>query len=239
MNECVTMKFNIDNSNSKVGISVVNAILKRKLYLKCRNGLATYRETNMITLPLTGCSPGDKIDEKVVQFDLNAAKDIGTPANLGGALAEFAGKIQQTCNGQLINVKYELHISAVIDGCLCCDNNPYVFTPIEILAPERLLIFMQYVYPDVAYQPEYAEEYADGVPAPGYQQNQNAGYPQNQNGGYPQAPSPYAQNPQSQYAGAQPVGELQSKGTKNHLHQKNMDDTPVDGEISESSEESV
>jgi hypothetical protein len=234
MTDCVSMKFNIDNSNSEVGISVVNAILKRKLFLKCRNGLATYRETNMITLPLTGCSPGDKIDEKIVQFDLNSAKDIGTPANLGGALAEFAGKIQQTCNGQLIDVKYELHISAVIDGCLCYDNNPYVFTPIEILAPERLLIFTQYVYPDVPYQPAYAEEYAEGVPAPGY--------PQDQNAVYPQAPSPYGQNPQLQYAGAaavQPGGELPTKDPKNHLKQKRVDDTPMDQEISESSEESV
>lgn len=118
MNECVTMRFNIDNANSKVGIKSVKAILKRRLFLKTNHGLATYRETNMITLPLPGCKSGDKIDEKIVQFDLNQAKDVGTPPNLGGALAEFAGKIQQTCNGRLIDVKYELHISVEIDGCV-------------------------------------------------------------------------------------------------------------------------
>ena len=70
----------------------------------------------MITLPLPGCEAGAKIDEKVVNFDLNLARDIGTPAGLGGALGEFVGKIQQTCNGTLITVSYELYIIAQVNG---------------------------------------------------------------------------------------------------------------------------
>lgn len=236
MNECVTMRFNIDNTNSKVGIKQVKAILKRRLFLKTNTGLATYRETNMITLPLPGCKSGDKIDEKIVQFDLNQAKDVGTPPNLGGALAEFAGKIQQTCNGRLIDVKYELHILVEIDGCVCCENQPFVYTPIEILAPERVLIFQQYVYPVEGVQPGAGEEgYTEGIPA--------QSYPQGPVAVYPQAPAPDYQSPQLQYAGTSgakmngaPIndsGAMPAHKATQPLKQKRADDTPIDNSSGE------
>ena len=72
----------------------------------------------MVSLPLPGCGAGEKLENKVVQFNLNEVMDSGTPANLSGALGEFAGKVQQTCNGSLINVSYELHIIVDMDGCM-------------------------------------------------------------------------------------------------------------------------
>lgn len=73
----------------------------------------------MISIEVPGLPAGEKMHEdKVVQFDLGKAYDIGTPANLVGALGEFGGKIQQTCNGQLITVSYELHVIGNVDGCM-------------------------------------------------------------------------------------------------------------------------
>jgi hypothetical protein len=195
--------------------------------------MSRYLEDDLITLPITGCKPGEKIDEKVVQLDLRNARDSGTPSIIEGSLAEFAGKIQQTCNGRLIDVTYELHITAVMNGCVCCDSYPFVLLPIEILAPERVMVFEAY-YPVQANQPVEGKEYAGGVPA--------TGYPQYQNAGYPQAPSPYPQNPQLQYAGApasQLNGAVQTKEPKNHLNQKSVDETPADENRNESSGESV
>eukprot|EP00345_Euplotes_harpa_P007592 CAMPEP_0168321460 /NCGR_PEP_ID=MMETSP0213-20121227/2287_1 /TAXON_ID=151035 /ORGANISM="Euplotes harpa, Strain FSP1.4" /LENGTH=130 /DNA_ID=CAMNT_0008323121 /DNA_START=773 /DNA_END=1165 /DNA_ORIENTATION=- len=109
----------------------------------------------MIVLPVPGCQAGEKFEEdKIVQFDLSKAMDIGTPANLSGALGEFSGRIQQTCNGQLITVCYELHVVADIDGCLCCDPPPFVFAPIEILAPERVLMFQPVQHQMFDYVPQ-------------------------------------------------------------------------------------
>lgn len=120
----------------------------------------------------------------MVNFDLNQARDIGTPGNLGGALGEFAGKIQQTCNGKLINVAYELHIIAEVDGCLCCTPHPYVYTPIEILAPERVLVFQQEIYVPV---PAGYDQAPQGLPPPGAQVIAPAPYSQ--------APAPNGQVP--------------------------------------------
>lgn len=113
------MKFKIDNSLCKSSLKKISAALKRRLILKTRQGLQTFRDQVMIQLPLPGCKSGEKIDEKVVKFDLSKAVDHGTPMGLAGALGEFSGKIQQTCNGNLINSSYELHIIAEVDGCVC------------------------------------------------------------------------------------------------------------------------
>ena len=48
----------------------------------------------MIKYSLDGWEPENKSEEKAIQFDLNEAKDDGTPATLKGALREFTGKIQ-------------------------------------------------------------------------------------------------------------------------------------------------
>ena len=101
----------------------------------------------MISMEVPGIQAGEKMEEdKIVQFDLNKAYDIGTPENLVGALGEFGGKIQQTCNGQLIIVSYELHVIGKVDGCVCCAPSPYVFAPIEILAPEKNIMFQPIEY---------------------------------------------------------------------------------------------
>ena len=73
----------------------------------------------MITVPARGCQKGTKTEQDyIVTIDMSTATDIGTPANLIGALGEFAGRIQQNCNGSLINCSYELHVSAEMDGTI-------------------------------------------------------------------------------------------------------------------------
>lgn len=117
MDESVIVKFTADLSNCKADVLTLDCELKRLLTLRTKSGYETSRITNMICLPVNGVQAGEKIEhEKVVQFDLNYALDLGTPANLTGALGDFAGKIQQTCNGQLVNCSYELHVTADIDG---------------------------------------------------------------------------------------------------------------------------
>lgn len=118
MDESVSMTFNMDCSKCKTGLNGVKAVLKRKLYLRLNSGMTTYRETNMINLPLPGCKEGEKIENKTVAFDLSKCVDSGTPQNLAGAFGEYAGRVQQTCNGKLITVAYELHIIGDVDGCL-------------------------------------------------------------------------------------------------------------------------
>jgi hypothetical protein len=104
--------------------------------------MTTLKKHSLISMPVNGVEAGKKIEgERIVQFDLNQCLDLGTPANLTGALGDFAGKIQQTCNGQLVQSTYELHVIADCDGCLCCDAPPFVFTPIEVLAPQRVSFY--------------------------------------------------------------------------------------------------
>ena len=91
------MRFTADLTNCKASLKSVACVLKRKLFLRLRNGFQCYRETDMIRIEVPGIPAGDKFDDdKIVQFDLSKAIDIGTPANLVGALGEFGGKIQQT-----------------------------------------------------------------------------------------------------------------------------------------------
>lgn len=141
MDESVMMRFSLDLSNFSNTVTTFKCELQRKLQLRSKSGLSTYRKHSVISLPVNGVEAGEKTDqEKIVQFDLSQALDMGTPANLVGALGDFAGKIQQTCNGQLITSQYELYVTAMVDGCICCEQLPYVFTPIEVLAPQRVSI---------------------------------------------------------------------------------------------------
>lgn len=81
-------------------------------------GGVTTRVHSLISIPVNGVVAGDKtLEDKIVQFNLNEAIDHGTPMNLSGALGDYAGRIQQTCNGQLVNVQYELHLILDVDGC--------------------------------------------------------------------------------------------------------------------------
>ena len=73
----------------------------------------------MIVVPAKGCQKGTKTEQDyIVVIDMSSAVDKGTPAKLIGALGEFAGRIQQNCNGSLINCSYELHVSAEMDGTI-------------------------------------------------------------------------------------------------------------------------
>lgn len=142
----------------------------------------------MISLPINGVEAGQKIaEDKIVQFDLSKAVDLGTPANLSGALGDFAGRIQQTCNGQLVNVSYELHITADVDGCTCCDAPPSAYAPIEILAPHRVIAFFMEMpgLPaegsiaqgmPIAYDPNAPSQYGTAPPPAPYPSTTGAPY---------------------------------------------------------------
>ena len=214
MDEWVHINFSIDNSDCKNGIEKIRAVLKRKLQLKTLNGLTTYRDQPMVSLPLPGCGAGEKLENKVVQFNLNEVMDTGTPANLSEALGEFAGKVQQTCNGSLINVSYELHIIVDMDGCMWYESNPFVYTPIEILAPERMIVFQAYSVPLPDYQ---GDPYQQQMPPPPYGAPQNSQMPIQGDPGQMSNPVPQKQEYQSS-----PVKQ-QTK-----VIQKQVDETPVD-----------
>ncbi|CAI2368829.1 unnamed protein product [Moneuplotes crassus] len=136
------MKFWVDNADSKISVKNVFSTLIRRLVLKTKSGLSTSRVDAMIQLSLPGCGPGEKTEEKNFS-SISTAKDIGTPASLIGSLGKFSGKIQPTCKGQLISCTYQLNVTGEVDGCACCDGHPFVYTNIEILAPERVLVFQQ------------------------------------------------------------------------------------------------
>lgn len=177
MDECVSLKFSINNKDCKININHVFAILRRKLLLRCNNGASVSKIDDIITIPLAGCVAGEEVEEKVVKLDLNLAQDLGTPVNLSGAFGEFAGKIQGTCNGKLINVSYELHIVTKVDGCLCFTPHPFVYAPIEILAPERVLVFAQTIYAPIPAEQFQNLQPVDGIPIANSQQVVPAQYP--------------------------------------------------------------
>lgn len=146
MNESVAMRFSADNSACKIDIVSMLGVLQRKLILRTRAGRQKQRAANMISVPTKGLMKGEKTKEDlIVAFDMNQAMDLGTPTNLSGSLGEFAGRIQQSCNGQLITCYYELHVTAQVDGTVCCDTHPTASIPVEILAPEKVLAFIQIV----------------------------------------------------------------------------------------------
>lgn len=94
--------------------------ITRDITLKTRNGHSCHRSQKMMTVPVKGCEKNQKTEQDIiVTFDLNLALDVGTPNNLMGALGEYAGKIQQSCNGNLISCSYELHATADMDGTIC------------------------------------------------------------------------------------------------------------------------
>lgn len=158
---------------------------------------------------------------------MNNCRDIGTPTQLAGALGEYAGKVQQTCNGRLVTVAYELHVIADVDGCLCCENPPFVYSAIEILAPEKLIVFQTYQMP----LPNYG---GDPNQQMGYDPNQQMGYNPNQQMGYdPNQQMQYAPQEQIQAPpppdGQSPDYKAQNQGADgNKLDQKNVEDTPME-----------
>lgn len=222
MNETVAMRFNADLSMCKVDVIALKAVLKRNLTLRTRQGNHNYRINPMITVPSKGVRAGDKSEDIVAIFDLSKATDLGTPSYLTGSLGEFAGKIQQTCNGTLVSCTYELQVMAEIDGTICCDQNPTAALPVEILAPEKMIAFFAVipmeaqpvdpmagmaVAPD-AYGQAPAPEYA---PAPGYAPAPAPGYAVAPSPSYAPAPAPYPQpSVDPAYgAGSAPMGGAQ------------------------------
>lgn len=146
MDEKVWMKCTLDNTKSNLSVDDVSCYLKRILTLTTRKGQTKVVRTTMMKQVIGGVKKGEKSEERMVEFDLNMAKDDGTPKKLQGSLGEFAGKIQQTCSGQLIRVHYELEMEVDFVGCRCCDPDPEAILPIEIVAPEKVIVFQQEIY---------------------------------------------------------------------------------------------
>ena len=65
----------------------------------------------MISVPSERCLKGTKTErDHIVTIDMSTATDEGTPEDFIGDLGEFAGRIQQSCDGSLIDISYELHV---------------------------------------------------------------------------------------------------------------------------------
>ena len=93
----------------------------------------------MIVVPVQGVGKVEKTkDDIIFIFNMNIVMDLGTPSHLLEAPEEFAGKIQQNCNGELITCSYDLDITAEFSGCICCDVHPTAMIQIEILTPEGI-----------------------------------------------------------------------------------------------------
>ena len=145
MNETVAMKYNADLSRCKVNIRQIWANLLRKIQFKTRRGNRNGSGHIVYEVPTKGCTKGNSIDDVTAVFDLSVATDPGTPSDLTGELAQFSGRLQQTCTGTLINCFYELHATAEIDGNLCLEYPPTAYIPVEVLAPETMLQFIPLV----------------------------------------------------------------------------------------------
>ena len=65
---------------------------------------------------------------------MNLTRDKDIPKGSEGLFGEFAGKLQPSVKGDLIEVEYSVFIIWDCAGCLCAPN-PFVFNPIKVLAP--------------------------------------------------------------------------------------------------------
>ena len=82
----------------------------RKISLATRSGRRAYKIDKIFTVPGRGCSKGTKTEQDYIVIDMNVVSDQCNTANFGGGLGEPAGRIQQSCNGSLINCSYEFHV---------------------------------------------------------------------------------------------------------------------------------
>ena len=89
-----------------------------------------------------GCEKKTTKNDIKVEMDLTKSMDPGFPMVLAGDLGQFAGKVQQNCNGTLINCSYDLQVTAQMDGSMLCAKNPTASIPIEIIAPDKNLAFV-------------------------------------------------------------------------------------------------
>ena len=146
INETVSMRFSADLEKCKIDVSSLKVKLMRRLRLMTRGGRYKEGHHPMISQPIQGVQKGEKTqNDIIVTFDMNTAMDTGTPDRLQGELGEYAGRIQQSCNGGLISNTYDLDVVAQIDGCIWCDVHPTAMIPIEILAPEKLIAFVNFM----------------------------------------------------------------------------------------------
>ena len=65
---------------------------------------------------------------------MNLTRDKDIPKGSEGLFGEFAGKLQQSVKGDLIEVEYSVFIFWECAGCVC-GPIPFVFNPINVLAP--------------------------------------------------------------------------------------------------------
>ena len=96
----------------------------------------------MILIKTKGCEKETTENDIKVEMDLTKSKDLGFQVALAGDLGQFAGKVQQNCNGTLINCSYDLQVTAQMDGSMLCAENPTASIPIEIIAPDVNLAFV-------------------------------------------------------------------------------------------------
>ena len=77
-------------------------------------------------MSLPGLAAGQKTEQPMAcTFDLNQLVDSYFGSNLGMELGDYAGKLQQTVNGNLIRHGYTVEVVGVIDTCcLCCSPQP-------------------------------------------------------------------------------------------------------------------
>ena len=134
----------------------------RNLHLSTRKGQSKLISSKICTQSAGGSiAVGEKFEEpRLVTFDLSQAQDSGTPSQLASNLGPYAGKIQQTCNGKLINCSYRFALIANVSGC--CSTDPTVEQPIEILAPEQIIQFVPVEIPKPVPKPAVKEDSSSG-----------------------------------------------------------------------------
>jgi len=67
--------------------------------------------------------------------------DKSAPKGFSGGMSEYAGCVQQSVSGKMLNVRYAVEIHPTYSGCAFGDNVPITF-PIKILAPEKVVAFV-------------------------------------------------------------------------------------------------
>lgn len=155
MDEQITVSAMADHTDFKLSIDNLKAELIRTICLKNRKG-----ETKMLKKKLWSASMG-KIDKgtkdteyRNLPIQIYAITDDQAPKSLSGALSEFAGRVQQSVSGELVNVSYSVELNPDFSGMVCGGNYRVKF-PIEILAPEKVYQFVQMsVGPPGGYPPE-------------------------------------------------------------------------------------
>ena len=71
---------------------------------------------------------------------MNLTRDKDIPKGSEEIFGEFAGKLQQSVSGDLIEVEYAVYIIWGCAGCVC-GPSPFVFIPLKVLAPGTEILY--------------------------------------------------------------------------------------------------